>query len=257
MTNRIEFKNDISFLPDLDIYTSDDKGADFYENEYLSINPNMHEDDSDAKYQIIKKSLKYIISENQVETIADIGCGSCLVLNKILTFLKREEDKISAVGIDISKTILLNSIKSPNIVKLRANCENIPIENKSITISFCIDILEHVNNPNLALKEVSRLSKFVIFKIPLELSFYTLLKGWRRRLNKLEKKFGHIHHFNRRDVFKLIQPYFDVKKIFYQKIPNRTLLFDFIQNFLLKKKLYFLFSCLWGGFIIIVCESKK
>lgn len=259
MTSKIKLNETIVYLSDLDIYTSTCENIEFYENDYLNMNPDMHKDDSESKFHTIKEVLKYIILDTQVESIADIGCGSCVVLKKLLDYIKQENNNnnIYAVGIDVSKTILLNGIKSHNIIKLRANCEDIPLESKSITISFCIDILEHVNNPILALKEVSRLSKFVIFKIPLELSLYTILKGWNYRLKKMEREFGHIHHFNRRDVFKLIQPFFYVKNIFYQKIPNRNVLFDYFQNFLLKYKLYSLFSCIWGGFIIIVGESKN
>jgi ubiquinone/menaquinone biosynthesis C-methylase UbiE len=142
------------------------------------------------------------------------------------------------------------------MIKLRSNCEDIPIEDKSISLCMCIDIIEHVIKPNLVLSEVARISNFAIFKIPLELSLFTFFAGNRQRLKKLKSKYGHIHHFNRRSLLRLIEENFEVLHEGYEKIPNRWYVLDKLQDVLIALGLKGLFAFIFGGFIILVVRSK-
>ncbi len=255
--NQFRFTRDVIQTESSDIYDSKPPSDPFYELHYLKINPMLHEEDAEAKFQAIKKILKILLPIKKLKTIADIGCGSCAVLTKILDYLHKEVDeKISAVGIDISSQILLRCNKHRNLIKLRANCEYIPLENKSISLSLCIDIVEHSNDPSSLLKEVSRISEFAIFKIPLELCLYTKMKGNKRRLAKMKEQFGHIQHFSRGKILQLIQSHFDVIYEGYEKIPNRFFLLDKFQELLIKLGLKQLFAFLFGGFVILLTKSK-
>jgi hypothetical protein len=68
-----------------------------------------------------------------------------------------------------------------------------------------------------------------MFKIPIEQSIYTILAGNKKRLEKLEKKFGHIHHFSRKAIIRLIEEEFEILYENYEIIPNRGLFLESIQ----------------------------
>lgn len=258
MSYKIKFKRPIFYNNEARFYDNEPQHSAFYEKDYLLINPTLHKQDSDAKIQLIKECISLITPSITIQTIADFGCGSCVVLTNILDYLhKKIDSNISAVGIDISSNILVNGEKHSYMTKLRSNCENNPLSDNSISLSFCIDLIEHIQNPNLLLREISRISEFAIFKIPIELSFYTMMKGGKKRLYKLERKYGHIHHFNRKAIIHIIEDYFDITYETYSKIPNRMILIDKLQDILIKLKLFKLYSVCFGGFIILATKSKS
>ena len=101
--------------------------------------------------------------------IADIGCGAGFVINSLDAFEK--------VAVDIS----LNQLKrvDPSITRIRANVENLPIQDKYFDVVVCTDIFEHVQDEKALVKEVSRILKpggMLLFACPWEqdLSVYDL-----------------------------------------------------------------------------------
>ncbi|MFH1287978.1 MAG: class I SAM-dependent methyltransferase, partial [bacterium] len=231
----------------------------FYEKDYLKLNPTLHEEDIETKFKSIVKALNVLrLKCRNIEIIADIGCGSCKLLIKILDYMHKNMDsKICALGIDVSFQILSIGEKHPNLIKLRTDAEKIPLENNSISLSLCIDIIEHINHPDLFLKEIARISQFAIFKIPLELCFYTTIKGGKQRLTKLKNQYGHIHHFNRNSIMQLVNEHFYIIYEDYEKIPNRAFFFDKMQEILLVSNLHHMFAFMFGGFIILLAKSRQ
>lgn len=257
MSYKINFSRNLARIDSSDVFDSNPITVPFYEVDYVCKNPSLHEEDAEAKFQVIKGILKYLIEIAKPKTIADVGCGSCLVITKLLDYLHTEVDpEISGVGIDVSARILLHSEKHPSLVKLRADGSDIPLERKSISLTFCIDILEHVGDPKLLLAEVARISHFVILKVPLELSLYTTLKGGGSRLDKLSRQYGHMHHFDRQSLLRLITPYFEIIHEGYDVIPNRIPMLDLFQRLLISFKLKRLFRLVFGGFIILLVKSR-
>jgi ubiquinone/menaquinone biosynthesis C-methylase UbiE len=90
--------------------------------------------------------------------------------------------------------------RNPNIKRtLNEDISKTSLANKEIDLTLTIDVLEHVTNPTETLKELQRISKFVIFKVPLEdnLLLRTLdfiKKGWYRQ-HAIEIM-GHINVYN-------------------------------------------------------------
>jgi len=92
--------------------------------------------------------------------ILDVGCGrgtaaeDRVLYRKSLRILKGKCKKI--IGIDLDKAGYLN----PCIDEFRLITEKKwPVENESIDICICDNVLEHVENPNLFFSELSRVIK--------------------------------------------------------------------------------------------------
>lgn len=231
---------------------------DFYEREYLTTNPSLHEKDALNKTEVIKEVMRFLIKKHNLrpQKIIDIGSGSTLILRNTLKFLSSlGYEHCFGLAVDLSASILQSSPSYKKICKLRADTSSLPLQDKSFDVLLMIDLLEHTRNPSKVIEEALRVATYVIIKTPLELSLYTLFRGGHARLRELEKKYGHIQHFNRCQLKNLIETNEALWES-YSKIPSRTFFIDLLQSILLKFKLHAIFRILFGGFIILALTKK-
>ncbi|MBU2578583.1 class I SAM-dependent methyltransferase [Patescibacteria group bacterium] len=256
---RIEFTRKIVFNQEGNFFDDHPVNNDFYEHKYLTITPSLHEENLLDKTKIIKKIIGFLMAKHGLkpQKIIDIGSGSTLILRNTLKFLSSlGYEHCFGLAIDLSTSILQSSLSYEKICKLRADASSLPVQDKSFDVLLMVDLLEHTRNPSKVIKEALRVATYVIIKTPIELSLYTLFRGGRARLCELEKKYGHIQHFNRHQLKDLIGSN-RVLWESYAKIPDRTFLIDLLQSILLKFKLHALFRGLFGGFIILVLTNKN
>lgn len=107
---------------------------------------------------------------------------------------------------------ILQKQKNTNIksIFINGNAKSLPIKSKSIDLTFLIDVLEHIPNFEYALKEIARVSNYVIIKVPLEDNWYIKFKDFiTREKTKKERinKIGHINSFNYQKLKSYIQLY--------------------------------------------------
>lgn len=117
------------------------------------------------KKQVIKKILDSI----KYESVIDIGCGDGGLFNLI-----KKSSKYT--GIDISPTQLkafkssLNS-KGNKPVLVKADVSSLPLKDNSFDVAIACDVLEHVIDPLLVMREIKRVVKkggYIILGIPNE-----------------------------------------------------------------------------------------
>jgi len=85
--------------------------------------------------------------------VLDVGCGVGQVVNKLA------DEGIMAVGIDISPIgvrIANKSRSSRNANFIVASCYNMPFRDGVFDTVGCFDVLEHLNNPELCIDEMTR-----------------------------------------------------------------------------------------------------
>lgn len=128
---------------------------------------------SDIYYQVAKKGsldlthpamlvLKKLAAS--ATNILDLGCGEGTRLFSIA------DNRIRSTGIDISKTAIDLAKKSyPKIKFIKADLENIPIEDESFDLVYSAYVLEHLTDPIKVLLEAIRLTSkkgFLILVAP-------------------------------------------------------------------------------------------
>lgn len=121
--------------------------------------------------------------ENKI--ILDVGCGEGYFS------LEMAKKGANIVGIDISEKMIEKCKKKKqqnptlNINFVSCSAENTPYKNETFDIVVCLELLEHVLNPNLLMKEISRVLK------PEGMLFL----GTPRKQTMIEKIIGYLFYF--------------------------------------------------------------
>lgn len=173
-------------------------------NEYVIKNPSLHEEDSPWKVsKVIPLVDKFITEFNgPVINLLDVGGGAGLILNLTSDYIRRRyKIKVDKIALDLSPQMLvIQKNANPDLTEsINEDIRKTSIGDKKMDLALMIDILEHIQNPQEALVEVSRISKFIILKAPLENNLFVktlnLLKKGEVR-NRNMDTFGHINIYN-------------------------------------------------------------
>lgn len=177
---------------------------DFYlSDEYIKKNPTLHEEDSPWKVEKILPLVDIFLEKNTKKeiNILDVGGGAGLILKAVADYIRKKGIRVNKFALDLSPGMLKSQKKNnPDLKKaLNEDIKKTTFKEKEIDLVLMIDILEHVPDPEEALKELKRISAFVVFKVPLEDNL--LLKSWNlvkrgepRRRNI--QTIGHINVYN-------------------------------------------------------------
>ncbi len=129
-------------------------------------------------------------------SVLEVGCGYSMILQKISQDLNIPR----AVGIDNHELTLKMAKKiSPNCIYTIMDAYNLSFPDDSFDLVILSDIIEHLENPELLLKEARRVSKYSVFKIPLEKCLINL-----RRQYGSQDSSGHMFSLDETSAINLI-----------------------------------------------------
>lgn len=153
---------------------------------YREHNPNWHQEDSDFKFNYIKK----ILQDNKVhfDSVAEVGCGAGGIIKKIAEYFPGA----ICSGFDTSKDVV--SMWPKEITKnLEFYSEDITSSNVFFDLLIVADVFEHVEDYIGFIKKLSEKTKYMVFHIPLDMSVQKIL----RPQSILENRYhaGHLHYF--------------------------------------------------------------
>lgn len=140
-----------------------------------------------------EKTLASQIKKLNVEKILDAGCGEGFTLE----YLRVRKIGKSYEGIDfLKKAIEIGTKVHPNIVLREASIYELPYKDNSFDLVLSTEVLEHLEDPKKALKEIFRVSrKYIVLSVPNEPIFmgsnFLRGKNWSRFGNDIE----HINHW--------------------------------------------------------------
>lgn len=132
--------------------------------------------------------------------VLDVGCGA----GQVAKAVKRERPDLEVIGCDVSRSALAAASADPEGVDFRmAVAERLPFSDGEMDFVWIFDVLEHVEAPEVVLREVARVLKpgggFHIV-LPLEgqpRTLYSLI-GCGTRWKAKERHGGHIQIFSAR-----------------------------------------------------------
>lgn len=93
--------------------------------------------------------------------VLDVGCGTGILLSRL-------PDGVERVGVDVSAAMLGDAAKrTPRLTLARTDIKRLPFKNGAFDAAVCRAVLQHLDQPQAALGEISRVLKpggrFVLF----------------------------------------------------------------------------------------------
>jgi len=232
-----------------------------YQNYYKK-HINFHRENKDEKNNEIIKILKKV--KNKPKNIIDIGCGSGDILKNTINFFNIKK----GVGIDLSadaiKEAKKNTIKNINFIQ--TNIFNFHPKNK-FDLALMMDIIEHIKDDKKLIDKISYIANSAIIKIPIENVFINnffkkITFGKLDACNETFLKYGHIHHYNKNEIIKLLKSNKKLKiiKINNMPVPKRSKkIWEMIR--LLFYPIWFIneefYQKIIGGFLVIYVKFNK
>lgn len=144
-------------------------------------------------------------------SLIEIGSGSGLFLKYLISNYKKNNFDITSFEINKASLKYLKNI-SPKIKIIIGDISNkTSFSDKKFDLCIAIDVIEHIPDIQKALQEIKRVSKYAIFKIPIEKSFGTILINLltlgQYRKNAINT-IGHINWFSDQGLRLLLKNHF-------------------------------------------------
>ena len=156
------------------------------------------------------QTIEMLVGSISPNKILDIGCGEGKVLEQL-----RASHPAPSTGIDLDPArICLARSQSRDIPFAVGNAQGLPFEDNSFDFVMILEVLEHVGEPDVVLREAFRVtSKFLLASVPNE--------PWWRIGNLARLKYirdlgntpEHINHWSVRSFKVFICEYFRLVKV--------------------------------------------
>jgi ubiquinone/menaquinone biosynthesis C-methylase UbiE len=178
-----------------------DLKANIYnDNSYISSHPNLHEEDSDFKFQQFIEMLEGVeVRDNRLKLL-DVGGGAGVLGKMVFDYFDKKGVDVTMHALDLSSKMLeIQLLNNDNIEKV-LNCTLEDCSENDYDLALMIDVIEHIPDNNSAAKALNKLSRHIIYNIPIEVNFFDFL---RNILNKFTfykeqtKVLGHLHFFSK------------------------------------------------------------
>jgi len=109
--------------------------------------------------------LDRMLDQIQVTSVFDAGCGEGEI---IAQNLQRRYETIIGADLD-EQRLALAQRHNPQTALFQGNIQQIPLKANSTDLVICLEVLEHVGDPDIALHEIHRVtSKYVLLSVPNE-----------------------------------------------------------------------------------------
>ncbi len=187
--------------------------SSIYETEEYIRAASLHIDDRWKTVKIIP-AIDVFAHQIRKEKIAvlDIGGGTGVILSSISTYLEKSYKlKVTKFSLDVSDALLdVQKKNNPDTKIIKNDVTNTSLFDKQIDLSLMLDVLEHLPDPKGALEELRRISRFVVFSVPLDDAPIPKILNYLRRNSTREaatRTVGHVNFYNANTLVQTIQKY--------------------------------------------------
>lgn len=176
-----------------------------FSGKYLSVNPVIR-----LLVRNFFITIRQIISEFEIETVLEIGCGSGFSTQYLAKILKDKEFEASEYREDLVKEA---QNRNPDIKIQQESIYELKRQNDSFDLVMVLEVLEHLEYPETALKELQRVSsRYCLLSVPNE-PLWRILNVYRLKyLKDLGNTPGHLQHWSKKEFGQLVGKYFNIIK---------------------------------------------
>lgn len=142
--------------------------------------------------------------------ILEVGCGE----GRQLTAIGRTFPDADLVGLDLPDVELEEAWDGVQSAMVQASALTLPFADRSFDLVMAIEVLEHLPDPEQAMREIARVaSGAIVLSVPWEPVWRigNLARG--RYIAALGNTPGHIQHFTRRGFARMVGRYVTVEQV--------------------------------------------
>ncbi len=155
----------------------------------------------DSYFKSVQKLLDKV---KDINSSHEIGCGegrSTVRLNKMVSKLTASEY--------VNKLVDEAKKNNPTLNIFQESVYELTYEDTSIDLVFLLEVLEHLDYPENALEEIKRISKkYLILGVPREPLWRFLNMCRFKYLKDLGNTPGHLNHWSKKAIIKLVEKKF-------------------------------------------------
>jgi ubiquinone/menaquinone biosynthesis C-methylase UbiE len=155
-------------------------------------------------------ALKALVREVNPGRILEVGCGE----GHLSGFLADWLPQASVVGIDLSARLFPSVPRRRNLIFLVQSAYSLGFSDNSFDLVIGAEVLEHLEQPGAALKEMVRLSRrHVIASVPREPLWRFLNLARFAYVRDLGNTPGHLQHWRKHDFLRLLEGYGEIRAV--------------------------------------------
>jgi ubiquinone/menaquinone biosynthesis C-methylase UbiE len=144
------------------------------------------------------------------DVVLEVGLGEGEVSERV----RRRYPDASIMGIDLPDRELATSWKEKGLIGAFADIAQLPFPDGSFDLVLGIEVLEHVPNPDAALREIARVARgSVLLSVPREPIWRVANMVRGRYLADWGNTPGHIQHWSRRSFSSLVHRHLDLVSV--------------------------------------------
>jgi len=166
----------------------------YINGDYIEYNPTWDIAHAPRKASELTKVMPLNVLQElfaQKRYVIEVGCGAGGVIYNFSKLLTGHGIRNIPVGYDISpKAIEMANERYGDSVDFTCSKE-ITIK-KNVAVILLVDVLEHLETPDIFLRSMTTISNYFLIRLPLDKSLWNIALN---KLPKLEKELGHIHYF--------------------------------------------------------------
>lgn len=143
-----------------------------------------------------------------VESLLEVGCGPGYSTEKIAEKYSLAQYCASDIDADL---IELARQRNPGVQFSKESVYNINHRDGSFDLVICLEVLEHLTEPEKAVKEIMRVTnKYALLSVPNEPMWRLLNLARFKYLKELGNTPGHINHWSSNSFIKFLRSEMDV-----------------------------------------------
>jgi SAM-dependent methyltransferase len=142
--------------------------------------------------------------------VLEVGCGEGHQMRSVA----EHRPHATVVGVDIAGASWLSGWHTDGRRVAVADATSLPFSSQTFDLVLALEVLEHVPEPRQALAEMARVcGGSMIISVPWEPVWRAGNMARGRYLSQLGNTPGHIQHFTRRGILRVVREYFDVEAV--------------------------------------------
>jgi len=170
----------------------------------LAVRQQKYQDSNPVVRFVIRRffgRLRSLVQELQPQSLLDAGCGEGELFRRAII-----GPEVTPVCLDLKTDSLLDLRAEVNPVRLVCgSVQALPFPAGSFDVAVCLEVLEHLEEPAVAVRELARVTRrAILLSVPYEPYFRigNLLRG--KHLRHWGNFPEHVQHWNRRTLGKLL-----------------------------------------------------